>query len=357
MGKYIIYITVILFLALACEDVYHPELINVINLPVIEARITNNPAFNYIKLNRTTGFTDNNMSKDIANAKVEVLEEGGPVYSAKHTGIGIYSFTQPLQPGRQYKLRVVLDKETYESTWEKLPALPEIQEFYVGPDTLMQYVPNLYGYPIKQLTFGFQVSVDLPVRADIQNYLFRWHSYLLFTFPNSNIKPYVYEWISYLHNGSENLAYPALYSSNSLIKRHKLMFNITDYFAYANINEHPDRLSALNYGWIFEIDQYGLSDGSFKFFQKLSEQLKADGQLFDPVYSQIPGNMSCTSNPDKLMLGVFDLSSVTRHQYYVTNVEYQNIYYHKMQTVYDIPGEGVSVGIIPLFWQKKEMKE
>lgn len=100
MGKCIVFFAVILFFMMACEDAYRPDLVNMPNLPVIEARITNDPAFNYIKLNRTTRFLDDYLSKDIADAKVEVQEEGGVVYAAKHTGQGIYLFTQPLQPGK-----------------------------------------------------------------------------------------------------------------------------------------------------------------------------------------------------------------------------------------------------------------
>lgn len=355
MGRYISYIAVILFFAMACEDVYHPDLINVSNLPVIEARITNDPAFNYIKLNRTIGFQDNFLSKDIANAKIEVLEEGGPAYPANHTGLGIYSFTQPLQPGKQYKLRVVLDKETYESTWEKLPSLPEIQEFYVAPDTLVKYVPNLYGNPYKQYTKGFQVSVDIPVHNDLRNYLFRWHSILQYVIPRAG--PFsvdTFAWDTFLHNGTDNIAKPSLYSSNSVITKHKLMFNRKDYVSYIDTTIYNGgRRLAYGTGWIFEIDQYGLSDGAFAFYQKVLEQLNAEGQLFDPVYSQIPGNMTCISNPDKLLLGVFDLCSVTRHQYFVTNIEYKTIYYHQIKPVLEIPYFGLSPGIRPFFWQRQ----
>ncbi|MBC8004802.1 MAG: DUF4249 family protein [Verrucomicrobia bacterium] len=369
MKKIFIILIVLAVGLVACEEVYHPELMNVPNLPVIEARLSGDPAYNYIKLNYTTRFLDDFLAKDIPNAKIEVLEEGGPVYTAKYALTGTYSFTQPLTEGKRYKLKVTFDRETYESSWEMLPPRPEINGFHVGPHTLQKYVNNSYGKPILQYTPGFQVWVDIPAKEGIKSNLFRWHSILQFINPGSSrmassqpaylknasliAKADSFIWKSFYQTGIDNTARPARYTQNTAMEKHPLMFNTTNYIAYIDTSEYyPARIRAYGTGWIFEIDQYGLTEHASVYYQKITDQLKAGGRLFDPIYSQIQGNMTCTSNPEKQILGIFDLCSVTRHQYFVTNIEYPNIYFHKIEPVMTIPYEGFSVGVPPPFWQK-----
>lgn len=355
MNKIVIILIVLAVLLTGCEEVYHPELMNVPNLPVIEARITNNPALNYIFVQRTTRFTDPYFAKAIINAKIELLEENGPVYSIKHKLSGLYTFDQALQPGKRYKLRVVIDWETYESDWEKLPPLPRMENFKPETYTQVRYINNTYGIPYKSYVDGFQVFVDIPVIKECKTNLFRWHSYLQFCLGGYVGRDRTFEWISFIQTGSENMVSVGLHSNDSIISRHKLMFNKKDFLAYLDTNTYPSRKSAFELGWIFEIDQYALSEGSYLFFKNVREQLKADGQLLDPINSQIQGNMRCVSNPDKLLLGVFDLCSVTRHQYYVTALERDPIYFHRMDSVYDIPYEGVSPRVPPPFWQRRKV--
>lgn len=353
----------------ACEEVYQPELTDAPNLPVIEARLSADPAYNYIKLNRTTRFLDDFLAKDIANAKVEVLEEGGPVYGAKYALTGTYSFTQPLTEGKRYKLRVTLDKETYESEWETLPPSPQINNFQVGPHTLERYVTNSYGKPVLQYTPGFQVWVDIPAIEGIKSNLFRWHSILQFINPGRAQMPPgqldhlknaslaaradTFIWKSFYQTGIGNMAKPSSYTQSTTMEKHPLMFHTRDYIAYIDTSVyHPARRYAYGTGWIFEIDQYGLTENASDYYQQITDQLKAGGRLFDPIYSQLRGNITCTSNPEKQMLGIFDLCSVTRHQYFVTNIDYPNIYFHKIEPLIDLSYEGYTVGTPPPFWQR-----
>lgn len=353
MIRFLLYGIFLIILATACEDIYHPELKDAPSLPVIEARLTNNPAFNYIKLNKTTRFLDNFLAKDIPNAKVEVMEENGPVMQAKHTVTGIYNFPYPLETGKNYKIRVMLDKETYESSWETLPPVPDIEKFYVERDTLINYIPNSYGIPTRHYTPGFRASVDIAANDSLRNYLFRYHSILQYINPKRSSRAVdTFLWTSFFHNAADNFVRPAKYSNNNRIQHHGLMFHLKDYITYIDTTIYDKaRLYAYGTGWIFEIDQYGLTENAIDFYQMISDQLNAEGKLFDPIYSQLKGNITCTSNPDKIMLGIFDLCSVKRHQYFVTHIDYKNIYYHKIDPILEIPYEGLSPGVPPFFWQ------
>jgi hypothetical protein len=64
------------------------------------------------------------------------------------------------------------------------------------------------------------------------------------------------------------------------------------------------------------IDQYGTSKESYEFHDKLNSQFSAAGSLFDPVQTQIEGNILCTTTPSKKVFGFFDLNSYQQYRYY-----------------------------------------
>ncbi len=55
--------------------------------------------------------------------------------------------------------------------------------------------------------------------------------------------------------------------------------------------------------------QYSLNDGSFAFYKELKSQLESEGKLFDPMPAQLKGNIICINNPQKKVLGFFEVSS------------------------------------------------
>ena len=70
-------------------------------------------------------------------------------------------------------------------------------------------------------------------------------------------------------------------------------------------------------GWIMIIDQFGTSTGSYQYHEKLNSQFAADGSLFDPIQTQIYGNITCKTDPSKIVYGYFDLNSYRQYRYYL----------------------------------------
>jgi hypothetical protein len=64
------------------------------------------------------------------------------------------------------------------------------------------------------------------------------------------------------------------------------------------------------------IEQYGTSKESYDFHQKLNNQFAATGSLFDPVQTQVFGNVLCKSDPTKIVYGYFDLNSYAQYRYF-----------------------------------------
>jgi hypothetical protein len=61
---------------------------------------------------------------------------------------------------------------------------------------------------------------------------------------------------------------------------------------------------------ILYLTKYRLNNDAYQYYQGINNQMDADNKLFDPVNPQIIGNITCTSDPDKLALGFFETSPV-----------------------------------------------
>ncbi len=62
---------------------------------------------------------------------------------------------------------------------------------------------------------------------------------------------------------------------------------------------------------------YTLNDDSYRFHLERNKQLGDEGRFFDPIASQIYGNMRCVSHPEEKAFGLFEASSEFTHTVHV----------------------------------------
>ena len=161
----------------------------------------------------------------------------------------------------------------------------------------------------------------------------------------------IYSWHSYYPTGVFNIAGPPEFSTSNTISKHELEFFEKDYNKYI-----ADTMSFA--GWIYYIYQYGINEDTYNYYSDLNSQLDTDGKIFDPVYVQAEGNISCTSNPDIVVLGNFEISSFSEKRYFLnyakvldTITSLKNIPYF-----YDIPEMGHIKDDMPDFWETSNRK-
>ena len=64
-------------------------------------------------------------------------------------------------------------------------------------------------------------------------------------------------------------------------------------------------------GLVFELQQNSISADAYRFYSEAREQLSSDGRLFDPVASQVHGNIMCITDELYPVCGVFFASDIT----------------------------------------------
>ena len=66
------------------------------------------------------------------------------------------------------------------------------------------------------------------------------------------------------------------------------------------------------------IKQYGLSRAGFEYWTDLAKTTQGTGSLFDPLPSQVTGNIKSTTNPKELIFGYFSASTVTTKRIFIS---------------------------------------
>ena len=67
------------------------------------------------------------------------------------------------------------------------------------------------------------------------------------------------------------------------------------------------------------VKQFGLTSKAFNFWQEIKQNGTSVGGLFDPLPSQLIGNIRCTSNPAEPVIGYFSMATVQNKRIYILN--------------------------------------
>jgi hypothetical protein len=343
MQKKLIYIAFFVILLASCEEYYNPAIKRVSEKMVVESNITNDPNQNYVKLTKALDFYSSDQAEKIEGAKVELIESNGSSLTGIESSTGYFTFSNTPIPGKKYYLRINWGNDIYESEMVVMPPLPTIDTLYTKHIISESYRNNIYGPPVLVETPGREICIDAIVTPQLEYYRFDWRAVLQWF-----CKPY-YGWKSKYDKGIFNIAGSKDFSPSAKITQHPVGFLEYDTRAFL------DSDSQTPLGWIVIIDQYGIQKESYDFHEKLNKQLSAEGSLFDPILTQVYGNIHCITDQSKIVAGFFDLNSYCQYRYFLRigmriNVENYAIQ-RRINRYPDIPYYGYLKGIRPQFWE------
>lgn len=348
----LIYILTIILLIVSCEDIYQPNIDSANNLLVVEAILISNRPDNSIHLYHTRGFNDADYSyPPVSGANVYLKDDLGNDISCQEGAQGVYNVNQMLHPERLYTLNIELDGDVYVSEMQTVPDVPTLDTIYGAYDYTVKIDGTANSSDNVEKDYGIQLYTDIKYRNNTNHYRFYGRKVLQYidTYDTVEITLPVtlpiYIWRSIYPSGTFNIAGPPEYSTSKDISKHPLEFypqNYNKYFA--------DTLSFA--GWIYIIDQYGLNEDTYNYYKKMNQQLDAEGKIFDPVYIQLEGNITCKSNPDKKVLGNFEISSYAESRcFLIYNRIKEDFQIKRIPYFYYIPSSGYIKNNMPDFWE------
>lgn len=343
-------LTIISLFIVSCEDVYNANLHMANNATVVDAQIVYGSEDNVVKIYQSKNFNDNYSGFPVlTGAVVKMVDSNGGEHTLQENLPGNFKVNFDINPELQYKIIVQYANNTFESSFEAVPEVPDIDSLYIEEETQVVDVGGVNNVSEFQKTEGGQMYVDITCDSINPYYRFSGRKVLQYLYTtnaivkNINQEVTVFAWRSKYPDGGFILAQPPIYSSSLIIKKQPVFF----------IEKKP-ALGPTNTfkGWIVIMEQFGLSQTSYNYYNDLNSQLISDGKIFDPLYVQARNNLTCTNNVDELVLGNFEISSVKERRYFVKFISEKKGYLIKpIPYFYDIPASGSEMITPPDFWE------
>ena len=348
--KWLIYLLAIM-LSVSCEEIYRPDIDQVEDLTVVEAIFISNRTQNSVYLYQTRGFYETDSTYPaVGGATVYLIDDTGNQLICKEGSEGVYTLNQMLDPQRQYSLNIELDGEKYVSDIQPVPDIPKLDTIYGEYDFEITINGTASSSDKIERDYGFQLYSDMKYNGNLNHYRFDGRKILQYNdkFIIEGLPPKVlpiYIWRSMYPTGAFNISGPPEYSTSKDITKHPLEFFPQNYNKY-----FPDTMSFA--GWIYIIYQYGLNEDTYNYYKKINQQLDNEGKIFDPIYIQLEGNITCETNPDKKILGNFEISSYSESRCYLSyNKRDEDFRIKRITYFYDIPYSGYEINNRPDFWE------
>jgi hypothetical protein len=355
MMKSISSILIVVFISLvllsSCEEYYSPKIDPVPSILVVEPHLTNDSRLNFVRITSTSGFYEAGPAKPVAGVRVRLQETGGKTITATDQGKGIYAFNELPKPGIKYVLRLTYLNDNYESDPVSMPEIPSVDNFYSKYKISKTYRTDEFGPPVVIQTPGRELCVDVPIGKNIQYYRFKWRAILQWAItPPPTPLGYpasTFGWNSISDQDLINLAGPNRFTFTTQLKNHPILSIPYDQRIYLDAEEKNEN------GWIIILEQFGIEKNVYEFYQELNKQFTAEGNLFDPVFAQVYGNLHCTTDPSKKILGYFAVNSYRQYRFYFNlwGIDQGKVLLREISRYPDIPNSGQTLRTPPDFWE------
>ena len=368
---HIIFIIFIIFSFYACQEQFDPKVNSSKVALVVEGLLTDEAIPYYVKLSIALQYDKANSNPTVGNAKVSISDDCGDIYELQESDSGVYS-TNPAEfvgkPGNSYSLHVeTSDGNVYESSPQLLlPNDFDVKSYaeYSSQDNL---VDDGLGNFRKVTTTGVDLLADIKNNSDtVPHFRFQpiIYSEYTYTYPISRLLAYKYFcWDINLHYDLVNITDEKYQTSSKDIQKHIVSFipDVHDLFIdyIDSVYKRHSIINAQVVNRIIKVSRYRINNETYQFYKNVNSILSAQGKIYDPVALQLQGNMKCITDPQKLVLGFFEASSVRSNIYYIEPLE--NIV-HQIQSYNPSPPTGC-IGVImiveppttplpPDFWVK-----
>lgn len=273
---------------------------------VVDGMITNEAPPYTIKLTYTGVYKSSNRideNQAVSGAKVVLSDDQGnkATFEQVLEEPGKYQINDASfrgQVGRTYTLSIGLPNgEIYESKPEKMEAVPAADQLYT------EFTENGSG----EQRVGYNIFIDTKDPKGIPNY-YRWQTYGYrmrqsrgVLNPLSGIMENRQCW-QFFKRDDIDVETDIDFDGNNIQKRWMIYSP-----AYANAPQ------------LIEVSQFSLSREVYQFWRRMNDQLTRTGSIFDPLPAPVEGNIYLKSNPNKLALGYFGASAVSRKRLVVND--------------------------------------
>jgi hypothetical protein len=359
----------------SCYKPYSTDISTDNRILVVNGLITDEVASYQVWLNYAVSFYSKNNYLPLNNAQVFVSDNTGNTYDFHELDDGRYisdSLKFTGETGKTYTLHIsTSDGEMYESNAQRLFPAINPDSVYAEYDN-KEILSQISG--LKMLSHEAYILMDINNRTDTLS-RFRYTSSLVrqyFYFYCLDVPPpiepcyHFYCWQTDNANSDINLTGGSYLVNSSSVKKHPVCFLDDQLYFNASVYNIGDQepggsfraigtvayQSYLIMMRILYINQYTLNGDAYSYYKSMNDQLLSEGKMFDPIATQLIGNIKCVTDPDKKTLGFFETSAVSHIS---CKVDFRNLTNEQPSITripLKIPPEptGCYINKVPDFW-------
>jgi len=306
-------LTKVIFIALlalcTCIDPYYQKITRYESLLVVDGLITDEDASYSVRLSRTIQQQDAAPS-EVSDASVYITDDAGNSSYLKSVGNGKYRTDSTLfrgQVGRTYILHIkTAEGVNYESAPCLMSEVPDIDSLYFEKDQ------ELFNNGTENLD-GIRIYLDSKPGDNSTYYRWEYDETWKFKVPDPSKARYISEnnivsitdynefcWKS--NKSSEILIHPLFTGEGESVRRQPVLFIAS---------EKSDRL-LIQYSIL--VKQYSISGSGYEFWNRLNQVSESGSDIFAAQPYSVESNIHNPDNPDDIVLGYFQVSSVKKRR-------------------------------------------
>ena len=291
----------------ACLEPYTPpEIKDDVNILVVDGFINTTDSSSKVYLSKAVPLSHNEAPRVVSNALVQVEEENGPSYILQELESGTYALTKMnLDPAKRYRLSVLTNNDTkYYSDFIDLVATPQID--------------SITWHPSQQQS-GIDIFVNTHDDSGKSKY-YRW------TFEETWVYRSNYGATYKIVSGQVEpnpLDISSCYHSNPSTEIHvgstvQLATDVIRNFPFVFIPVLSQKVS-VKYSIL--VQQQSLTKEAYNFWTQLKKSTESLGGLFDPLPSQVLGNIYSENNSAEPVLGYFSGGQTSEKRIFIKFVD------------------------------------
>ncbi|MGB8359661.1 MAG: DUF4249 domain-containing protein [Bacteroidales bacterium] len=296
-----------------CIDPYTPNLKNFESRLVVDALVTDENISNYVILTRTIEAVDEDPVR-VTGASVIITDDLGNRTFLSEKNPGEYrtdSLTFRGSVGRTYVLNIeISDVEKYESETSLLYPAPTIDSIYFEKD---QVVSEETGGNRQ----GVTIYIDSQDESTSNYYRWTYEEWWKFASPDPKLYDYIND--STIVPVAEIKQNCWANSKSDVVDiQNTILANTGGFVKKPVLFAASDESDRFLIQYCIEVRQLSISKQEYEFWNLMLQLNETGGDIFDKQPFQIFSNIKCTTDPDKQVIGYFQVSGAQKIRKYIT---------------------------------------
>ena len=337
--KYIPFLVLSIIVFLSCQEVYNPDDIDSSELiPVVNCRITNRT--DTIELNLYWAAPLHGYKQYINNADITISDDSGNSIKLENGSAGRYYFYNrikytkmvnvlvptetgtisltyptdtfkilfPINEGRSYFARILLEDGTIiESIPAVMNPVASIDSVYAKIDDNYNLSYDYDGEIRATKVRGLRTYMDISSPNKQKSYYYFKSKVVRQTSTvDSDIGATLYCQVYPVYNDDLIINSSENDGIKEVVKKQEI-----DFLEYIYIPSMNNSAAVNTVGWVMLTEIYSIDSLVYSYYYDTKKITEAEGNIFDPVPYQIKGNLRCLTDTTKVVLGTFEVASVT----------------------------------------------